>query len=162
MNDSLEDLTAYHESGHALVAILVGARVKALTISPDYDDGPNRFGEAQVEWPAGTYSKKEFAKNNIFVCLAGPVAEMIFRSEPFHPATVPEWSSDWNEAWEIAESLVPDKSKRMAFLEQTTRDLHEILSREQHWAALAALVDNLQAHEWLEWEEIEDIVSAWI
>ncbi len=162
MIDSSEEFTAYHESGHALVAVLVGARVRALTITPDRDDGPNRTGETQIQWPVGIYSEKEIAKNNVLISLAGPVAEMIYRSEPFHPATIPEWAADWREAWRIAETLVADEKKRLAYLEQVTRELHEILSRDQHWAALSALVDNLQAHEWMEAEVVEEIVSAWI
>ena len=162
MKDSTEEFTAYHESGHALVAVLVGARVRALTITPDRDDGPSRSGETQVQWPEGVYSESELARNNILISLAGPVAEMIFRSEPFHPATIPEWAADWRDAWRIAAGLVPDEKKRLAYLEQTTRDLHKILSRDQHWAALGALVDNVQAHQWLEAEEVEEIVSAWI
>jgi hypothetical protein len=160
--DSTDELTAYHESGHALVAVLLGAQVRALTITPDRDEGPDRSGETQVEWPRGTYSEKELAKNNVLISLAGPVAEMIYRGEPFHPATIPEWAGDWKDAWRIAASLVPDERKRLAYLEQVTRDLYETLSRDQHWAALAALVDNLQAHEWMETAEVEAIVAAWI
>jgi len=40
--------------------------------------------------------------------------------------------------------------------------LYRQLDREDHWAALAAIVDNLLAHETLEGEEVEDIVRQWL
>ena len=39
---------AYHEAGHAFMATYLGGRVRSVTITPDNDDGPDRFGDAQV------------------------------------------------------------------------------------------------------------------
>ena len=39
--------------------------------------------------------------------LAGPVAEMIYRGEPLHPALVAEWRHDWGQAWDEAAVVVP-------------------------------------------------------
>ena len=98
----------------------------------------------------------------MLVTLAGPVAEMIYRSEPFHPGLVAEWAADWREAWEQAQLLVPDERKRLAFLEQATVELHRLLRRDDHWAALAAIVDNLLAHELLEGDDVAEIVASWL
>ena len=94
--------------------------------------------------------------------LAGPVAEMIHSGEPYHPGFVAEWAADWKLAWEAATSLISSERKRLAYLEQTTARLYRLLEREDHWAALAAIVDNLLAHETLEAEEVEDIVGQWL
>jgi len=40
--------------------------------------------------------------------------------------------------------------------------LHRLLSRDDHWAALAAIVDSLLAHEWLEGDDVEEIVRSWL
>jgi hypothetical protein len=40
--------------------------------------------------------------------------------------------------------------------------LHRFLQQDEYWAALAAIVDNLLAHETLEGEEVEDIVRQWL
>ena len=44
----MSELTAYHEAGHAFVAISVGVNVRSVTIRPDDDDGPERFGDTQA------------------------------------------------------------------------------------------------------------------
>jgi len=44
----MPELIAYHEAGHALMALLLGGKVKHITIEPDNDDGPVREGDTQV------------------------------------------------------------------------------------------------------------------
>ncbi len=158
----MTELSAYHEAGHALMAIYVGARVRSLTIDPDWDDGPNRYADTQVEWPADQFSQRELEEKIVMVALAGPVAEMLQSGEPYHPGFVAEWSSDWKLSWQAAELLVLDEKKRLAYLEQTAARLYRLFERENYWAALAAIVDNLLAHETLEGEQVEDIVAAWL
>ncbi len=73
----MSELIAYHEAGHALMALLLGGTVEHVTIEPDNDDGPDRQGDPQVFWRRSGISDKEFAKKAVQVSLAGPVAEMI-------------------------------------------------------------------------------------
>ena len=82
--------------------------------------------------------------------------------EPYHPGFVAEWAADWKIAWEAATPLMPVERKRLAYLEQSTVTLHRLLNRDEHWAALAAIVDSLLAHETLEGEKVEDLVSHWL
>ena len=96
------------------------------------------------------------------MALAGPVAEMIHSGDPFHPGFVAEWAADWQAAWSSAEILAPEEQKRMRYLEQASIQLHRLLSRDDHWAALAAVVDNLLAYDRLEEEEITEILQAWL
>ena len=96
------------------------------------------------------------------MALAGPVAEMIHSGDPYHPGLVAEWAGDWQTAWQAAGSLVADERQRLSYLEQTTRELHQLLNQNNHWAALAAIVDHLLAHETLDGEEVEEIVFQWI
>lgn len=156
------ELSAYHEAGHALVAIYLGGQVHSLTIAPDRDDGPDRHGDAQVVWNPRRLSERRIRENSVLVALAGPVAERIHRGEPLHPGFVPEWMADWRLAWEAAETLVPEPRLRVKYLERVTDQLDELLRRDAMWAALAALVDELATHETLESSEIHDIVSQWL
>lgn len=158
----MSDVSAYHEAGHAFMAIYVGARVRSVTIEPDWDDGPERFADIQVEWPLDQFTDRELHEKSVLVALAGPVAEMLHSGEPFHPGFVAEWAADWKLAWEAAAPMFPLERKRLPYLEQTTARLYRLLDREDLWAALSAIVDNLLAHETLDGEEVEDIVRQWM
>ncbi len=156
----MDDITAYHECGHAVIARHVGARVLQVTIVPEDDDGPQRFGDTQVEWRMPRHSR-EFQERAILVAMAGPVAEMIYGGDPFHPGLVAEWADDWNEAWSLAENFLPEERKRLAYLEQATRHLHEFLNQDHAWQAVATLADNVLAHETLDCEQVEEILACW-
>jgi ATP-dependent Zn protease len=158
----LDEVSAYHEAGHALVAISVGARVRSVTIEPDRDDGPRRHAEIQVEWPIVRRADPKQSEKLALVALAGPVAEMLHTGDPYHPGLIAEWAEDWRFAWEAASDSYPDERARLAYLERTTADLHRWLSRDDRWAALAAIVDELLAHETLEGDTVEDIVRQWL
>ena len=159
---SVSEISAYHEAGHAFMAIYVGASVHSVTIDPAWDDGPDRDADICIHWPLDQFTLRELHEKTVRVALAGPVAEMIHRGEPYHPGFVAEWAADWKAAWEAAAPLVPVERKRLAYLEQTTVQLYRLLDHDEHWAALAAIVDNLLAHETLEGEQVEDIVRQWL
>ena len=153
---------AYHECGHALMALLLGGQVRRITIEPENDDGPAREGDAQILLPRKGIGKKQFAESTVRVSLAGPVAEMIYSGEPYHPGFVAEWANDWRAAWEAAAGLHADERTRLQYLERTAVELYHRLRQDDLWAALASLADNLLAHETLESEEVEEIVEAWL
>ena len=156
------EATAYHESGHVFMAIYLGARIRSVTIERDRDDGPQRFGDTQVEWELCRFTPRELHEKSVLVALAGPVAEMIHRGEPYHPGFVAEWAADWREAWEAAAGVVPDPMQQLAYLEQATTQLYRLLRRDEHWAALAAITDELLAHETIEGEQVEEIMQQWL
>ena len=156
------ELIAYHEAGHALMVLLLGGKVKHVTIEPENDDGPERHGDTQVFWPRAAIGDKEFAKKVVQVCLAGPVAEMIYSGEPYHPLFVAEWAADWREAWEAAVPLHPNDRRRLAYLERVSIELYHRLKEDKMWATLASLADSLLAHETLEGEQVEEIVGEWL
>lgn len=156
------DVTAYHEAGHAAMAVTLGAELRSLTIEPDWDDGPARHGDTQLLWEVSRYTPAELARNGALVALAGPVAEMIYLGEPYHPGFVAEWADDWRLAWQAAAPLVADKLGRLALLEQFTRELRAMLQRDTMWAAVAALADELQAHETLDGEQVVDVLQTWL
>jgi len=161
----MPELIAYHEAGHALVALLLGGNVRSVTIEPDNDDGPTRQGDTQVLWPRSRMSDRQFNESAIKVSLAGPVAEMIYSGEPYHPGLVAEWAADWRDAWQAASQLPQlntDERRRLQYLEQISVELYHRLRRDDLWAALASLADHLLAHETLDSEQVNEIVRAWL
>lgn len=154
--------TAYHEAGHAFVAAYAGGRVLSVTIAPDWDDGPQRFGDTQVAWSRARFGQRELAEKLVLVALAGPVAEMIYRGEALHPALVAEWSDDWRHGWDEAAVVVNDPARRTRWLEDRVRGLHGLLSDETHWEAIAGVADHLLAHETLEEAEFAELLANWL
>lgn len=117
--------------------LVVGAKVHSVSIAPDDDDGPRRFGDTVIHWSRRRFAGKRLAVELCRVALAGPVAEMLYSGRPFHPGTVSEWSQDWLAALE-AMNFIPERQRRMALLEQTTIDLYERFSDDFHWQAISA------------------------
>ena len=62
MSEDTETLTAYHEAGHAIMAVSYGGRIIHVSIDPPDDDGLNRFGESIVQWPRAAARDIEIAE----------------------------------------------------------------------------------------------------
>jgi hypothetical protein len=50
----------------------------------------------------------------------------------------------------------------LRFLEATAIKLDEWLRRDAMWAAVAALADELSAHETLDGEQVAEVVATWL
>lgn len=157
----MSEVCAYHEAGHAVAAVLLGGTVARMSIDPDPDDGPRREGDIEVHWP-GHMSRSDVCSASIRVSLAGPAAEMIYTQETLHPATMPAWKQDWLTAWPLSSAQFPNTIRRTKFLEDVTRKVYQDLSSDAVWQAIAAVSDEVLAHEHLEAEEIHDAISRWI
>jgi hypothetical protein len=92
--------------------------------------------------------------------LAGPVAEMIYRGEPLHPAHYGPWQGDWQQAW--MHCPAKDDQTRTKILEQIILELRDRLSDDQCWAAIAAVADELLAHEHLDEEQLSGTLEFWL
>jgi hypothetical protein len=146
--------TAYHEAGHCVMAVVCGARASLASIAPDSD---SLFGQVEIHW----HSRPSLI-HELSVILSGPVAEMIYRSEPLHPGFVPEWSQDWKQAWAIARPKMKSDMHCLEWMEQLIARLHSNLSQDRCWSAIAAVRDLLLAHEEIDHEQIEYEVNAWL
>lgn len=153
MDDEL-DKTTYHEAGHCVLAVLCGATVERATIAPEED---GFHGLVEIHWP-----HRAEVSDMVSVALAGPVAEMIYSGEPYHPGLVPEWAHDWKQAWRIARPHSKSDLECLRRLEQTVAKLHRKLASDNWWAAIAAVSDLLAAHDEIEHEAIAYEVENWL
>ena len=160
MEPELEELAAYHEAGHAVMAVALGGRIVHVSIEPPDDDGLKRSGESIVQWPAADNQAIEEAE--IKVSLAGPVTEMIYVSEVQVIASVPEFAADWYRASACAARLKRTLAERMRLLSGAEIWLRSFFEQDHHWAAVGAVADELLAHETIEHECLAGIVSFWI
>ncbi len=133
-----------------------------MSISPDRDDGPDRHGLTEVHWRHSKQPPATRALKLVQVCLAGPVVEMIYSGDPFHPGLVGEWAEDWRTAWSIAEALEADERKRLRLLERIVVDLYRQLKQDDVWAAVAELADQLLVHETLDNAGIREVLGQWL
>jgi hypothetical protein len=105
-------------------------------------------------------SDTEHAHRLVQVCLAGPVAEMIYSGDPYHPGLVAEWAADWRAAWNAAVPLHALDVPRLRYLEQTSIELYHRVKRDDIWSVLASVADNLLAYETLDQDQFAEIVRG--
>ncbi len=160
MDEELER-TAYHEAGHAIVAVILGGSVHAMTLVPE-SDGVRKAGELEVHWPRKRMSSAQINQQSIKVALGGPVAEMLYTGEPWHPGLIFQWLSDWELAWSASRLQWPEERRRLAMLERLTGELYRVMDHPELWQVVASLADELLAHESLESEQIEEVMATWL
>ena len=161
--DDDETLTAYHEAGHAVVGFALGARIERVQLGGEADDHlPERFGDCLVNWGQVDPNCSWQQQRELMTMLAGPVAEMIYRGEMLHPAHFGPWQGDWQQAWEHCAISVPDPERRTRLLETLVVHLHRRMSDDGCWGAIAAVSDELLAHEYLDEDQLAGTLSFWI
>ncbi|WP_182864585.1 cell division protein FtsH [Stieleria mannarensis] len=161
--DDDETLTAYHEAGHAVVGFALGGEIESVGLYAEADEWlPERFGDCHVNWGRVDAHSDWQVQREVLTILAGPVAEMIYRGEKLHPATFAPWQHDWAWAWQRGERLMRDPQRRTQLLESVVVLLHHHLSEDLCWAAIAAVSDELLAHEYLDAEQLAETLSFWI
>jgi ATP-dependent Zn protease len=157
--DDCDELTAYHEAGHALMAIALGGQILHVSIEPNKDDGPQRFGESIVKWPVTAREQIELFE--IQVSLAGPIAEMTYSGEIQSIGSVQEFADDWQRCLAHAAVLKSTVKEQLILLVQVQASLFKFFESENSWAAVSAIADELLAHETIEHECIAEIATFW-
>jgi len=155
----IDELTAYHEAGHALMAVACGGKIVHVSITPPDDDQQKRFGESIVQWPGTLAANAEMVE--LKVSLAGPVAELTFDGARVSIDQCAEFADDWRRACLSASRLksrVPARQKLVAEVESW---LWTFFDNENYWAATSAIADELLAHETIEHEAVADTWDFW-
>ena len=161
--DDEETLTAYHEAGHAVIGYVLGGRIESICLGGESgDDLPRRFGDCRVNWGPVDARADWQLQREILTLLAGPTAEMIYRGEKLHPAVFGPWTEDWRLAFERGERIDVDPRRRTRALEFLIVALHDWMKSDECWAAIAAVADQLLAHEFLEEDALADTLAFWI
>ena len=158
MPEDTETLTAYHEAGHAIMAVSYGGRIIHVSIDPPDDDGLKRFGESIVQWPKAATRDIEIAE--LKVSLAGPIAELTYDNARESIADCGEFAADWQQAVLSASRLKPERS-RAKFLAEMERQVWSFFEDENVWAATCAVADELLAHETIEHDQVADVWAFW-
>ncbi|OYP28216.1 hypothetical protein [Rhodopirellula sp. MGV] len=160
--DEEETWTAYHEAGHAVIGFLLGGTIESVGMYAEEDDWlPERFGDCHVNWGRVDPNANLQIEREVLTLLAGPVAEMIYREEDMHPADDPTWQHDWQLASQLCRRMFPDPYAREVFMTAALTVLKDQIWRDRCWAAIAAVADELLAHENLDADQLSDILRFW-
>lgn len=146
-----------------MVAHALGGTVDSIQLWGEADDYlPERFGDCRVNWGPVDPNLDWQRQREIMTYLAGPVAEMIYRGEKLHPALYGPWQDDWARAAATCEQIVRDPARRTRLLELIIIRLHRELGDPPYWPAIAAIADELAAHEMLESDQVADVLAFWM
>ena len=157
-----ESSVVYHEAGHAVMAVWLGAEVLHVTIEPDHDDGPQRDGDAMVRWRHRGLSSRESCERELMAVLAGPIAEMVHTDQRSSLNATPEWAGDWQIACQLAATIINESALRRAMIDAVTDKLFVLIARDDFWQAISEVADLLDAHETIEGDEVAQCVARWL
>ena len=147
---------AWHEAGHAVVARLLGGRVRWVTLESDLD---GLEGHAAVEWTAA--SERQLASRSGRTALGGPLAELLFRGELDieDAVTLASWQADWSEVERAASRLEETLEGRSRVISAWIAEVRAMIREPHVEERIARVADALDAHGSLDEGLFEDCLG---
>jgi hypothetical protein len=160
MEDTSQETIAYHEAGHAVMAVLLGGEVVSVSVDSESEAVQ---GDVAVLWKrSALQNSQQDAINQIKVALAGPIAEMVFAGEYDYLRIRQEHETDWRIALESLRTLNLSTTSEAKLLQKTVGQLYHTLRRDEVWSAIGDVADRLSVDEVVEGEMVVDTVNFWI
>jgi len=136
-SEEIERLTAYHEAGHAVMALVLGRAVHRVSIEPN----TTRMGECKVARGAFRPSKDPL-ETDALVLLAGVAAEARFSGRYAWEGAI----RDLRQVRSLARSRA-GSDQQAERLERRWLDKAEyLLEAEGHWQAVLTIASQLLEH----------------
>ena len=152
---------AYHEAGHAVMAVILGGQVKSVSVGGDFADSESE-GSVAVLWDPKTSDLSRSSINQIKVALAGPIAEMVYDGDYDYLRIRSEHESDWGIALSHLKKLNLSVASESQLLKNTIVDLYETVRNDNVWSAIGDVADRLAIDEEIEGDVITDAVRFWM
>jgi ATP-dependent Zn protease len=140
--------TAYHEAGHAVMAWILGVKIRSATIAPEREAGiAGSVSHEKVligKFPEAIDSDRQRirAEKLIMVSLAGPIAQVLYNPRSFRRYHA---GFDWDRALDLSTMCTESIStteRHIEYLEARTKD-H--LRNPEKWKLVKKLADELLA-----------------
>jgi hypothetical protein len=153
INTGAREATAYHEAGHAVIALRVGFGPSSATIIPTRDShgsvvhaNPLRGINMEID---GSDRARLRVERAIKICLAGPLAQKRFK-----PHSYRRWHGreDFNMAADLALRVCGSGRQASAFLkwlDVTTREMIEM-----QWPGIVRLANRLLKEDHLGYSHV--------
>jgi len=131
--------TAYHEAGHAVMAILLGRKVKKVTIEPaNLQTGGTRLGAVQF-LKGRTQPTDDWLEDEIIILLAGMVSESNFTGQYCEQGA----AMDLRSVDRLLESRVRTERQLEKVRKRMLSKTELLLSEEANGKAVKAVADEL-------------------
>jgi hypothetical protein len=127
-------LTAYHEAGHAVIALAEGRTIQEVSILP----GPQRLGHCQVKKGAGR-KLKDSLETDLLILLAGMAAEARLTGRYGLRGA----AQDLQMAQSLASLRAPNERQGQRLLERTLAKVEHLLADAATWRAVEAVATEL-------------------
>ena len=131
--------TAWHEAGHALVAVIVGRPIQKVTVAPaNLQTGGVRLGAVKFQ-KGRSKSTNDWLEDEVLILLAGMVAESKFTGQYCQASA----GHDLRAARNLMDKRAATE-RQMEKLERRLLDkVNHLLEQPHHVAALKMIVDEL-------------------
>lgn len=136
--DNVRQRTAYHEAGHAVIALSLGRPLQKVTIAPNQI----RLGVCQIQ--KGRFRpSKDWIEDEILILLAGIAAEAKFSGE----YDLRGAGEDLRYARRFSLQRAGSENQAERLERKLLTKTEYLLADEGHWAAVTAIAKELLARE---------------
>ena len=153
---------AYHEAGHAVVAIAEGLHVESVSIRR----GAEELSDSKSFFVYGYHfrngqEQKMIARSCILGMLAGLAAEKLYSPETSEPSS----QDDFNQAFELSRkfAVLPRSARcigddaHMAYLKRLQNEAARLVRK--NWTAVVAVAETLLEKKTVNAEELESLFT---
>ena len=130
--------TAYHEAGHAVVAILMGRTVQKVSIIPSQ----NRLGAVTIQ-KGRTKKTSDKLEAEMLILLAGMAAE----ARVTGTYNLQGASQDLRHVEKLALSRSPNSKQATKLIHKTLDKTNHLISNKANWQAIKTIAKELLEHE---------------